>query len=332
MSGVRALAAFLILTAWMVSAPSGAGAAAAVRTETQSAPGACDRDFGPQPEGVWLGQLIHGLCQRGDGDALLSAYLLTLPSFGMEGEPDHRLLARAYNLGKSSNALLWTVALAEDCQPIGTAYLGFARDADAARKLVQADPDNAMAWLALAYNDARMASVDGAHAALVRAARAPRVHDYTFDVLKLATAASGELPIPEAARSNGHGVFFPPEVLRWTLIQSVPGLSQRLGVWVKEGCGAADVQGSSAERSAACAAVKIQLQRGDSAWTLSEDPVARAALEADLKQRPVGVSNGDGSADVAYAQAIIGAIGESRSEKEVYTRLAARLRTQQGQP
>ena len=294
--------------------------------------GVFSRDFGKQPEGIWLGQLIYGLCQRGDGDALLSAYLLTLPSFGMEGEPDHRLLARAYNLGKSSNALLWTVALAEDCQPIGTACMGFARDADAARKLVHADPDNAMAWLALAYNDARMASVDDANAAMIRAARAPRVHDYTFDVLKLAAAASGELPIPEAARSNGHGVFFPPEVLRWTLIQTVPALSQRLGEWVKEGCGAADLGVSSTERSAQCAAVKVQLQRGDSALTLSEDPAARAALQADMKQRPVGVSNSDGSADVAYAQSIMVAISESSSEKDLYSSLAARLRTKQGQP
>jgi|GEM_PF-2578414 len=332
MTFARAIAAFLTLAVSVVPAPSWGGNPAAATAETMPPPGVCSRDFGKQPEGIWLGQLIHGLCQRGDGDALLSAYLLTLPSFGMEGEPDYRLLARAYDHDKRSNALLWTVALAEDCQPIGTACLGFARDADAARKLVRADPDNAMAWLALAYNDARTASVDGANAAMIRAARAPRVHDYTFDVLKLAAAASGELPIPEAARSNGHGVFFPPEVVRWTLIQTVPALSQRLGEWVKEGCGAADLGVSSAERSAQCAAVKVQLQRGDSALTLSEDPAASATLQADKKQRPVGMSNGDGSADVAYAQALIGAIGESSSEKDVYTRLAARLRTAQGRP
>ena len=60
----------------------------------------------------------------------------------------------------------------------------------AAQALTAADPGNAMAWFALARaKDQALADPGEVDAALDRAAKAARVHDYTFDLTKIAAQA-----------------------------------------------------------------------------------------------------------------------------------------------
>lgn len=288
-------------------------------------PSVCDGDAGTGVLHVWLTQIVHSLCIRGDADSLLAAYLITLPPFGSHGDADHLLLARAYAIGKNNPRVLWAVALDNDCRPYIECRKN-RRDVAAAKALTRIDPDNAMAWFALAYAEGNYVTTpDRSALALQHAAQAPRVHDYGFDLLKLATVATGRIPIPKAALDNGYGVLQPPELTRWGLVNTTPLLSYLFGVWISERCGMRDGEETLVERAKKCDAAKAQFKRGDSLLTLSENPTASAAMQADVKQRPVGISNGDGKADMEYAKAIIAAIAESSNEREMYTKLMPRL-------
>ena len=74
---------------------------------------------------------------------------------------------------------------------------------EAAQLLTRADPNNAMAWLMLAYaEDQNSANPDEVAAALDHASAAPRFHDYAFDVSKRALVASGRVQVPKEIVGN----------------------------------------------------------------------------------------------------------------------------------
>ncbi|MEO5561067.1 MAG: hypothetical protein ABIR10_15420 [Dokdonella sp.] len=291
-------------------------------------PSVCERDLGTgtDPLGMWFTQLIHFLCKQGDADSLLAAYLITLPPFGTHAEADHGLLARAYAVGKNNPKVLWVVAFDQDCRPIVECGPGYQRNLAAAQELTRIDLDNAMAWFALAYAQSLNVVTPGKiNLALERADKAPRIHDYGFDLLKLAAAATGQIPIPDAALHIDAVPPSSPESVRWTFLFTTTQMNGRLRDWIGN-CEANYLEREQAlKRAKLCAAAKSQFKQGDSLLTLSEDSTVSAAIPAELRLRPSGIGNLHGISDDDYAKAAIAAIAESNSEREMYAKLLARL-------
>ncbi|MFC5491384.1 hypothetical protein [Dokdonella soli] len=307
----------LLLAAVLCSTSlSAAGSPPQDAPAAQPQPSICDRKGDSSPEGQWYAGLTHSLCRSGDADSLLAVYLISFPVFAA-GEPDHGVLGRAYAIGKSNPRVLWTVAIDNNCQPV-VECRGNQRAVDAAKALTRLDPGNAMAWFALAYaEDSYVTQPDEVSAALAAAAKAPRVHDYTFDLTKLVARATGRVPIPDAARDNGYGVIVAPENLRWPLVVIPSMLSPSFADWIKHDC-RGDGNAPPAERRTLCSAAKAQLRHGDSLLTLSENPEATTALQASM-QKALGKSTD------ASSKVMIDAVLHSSSEREMYAKAAAQL-------
>lgn len=279
-------------------------------------PSACERDFGSDSLGRWFGQIIRPLCERGDADSLLAAYLLSLPGFAAGGQADHRLLQRAYTLGKPSPKLLWLVATQTDCASPIPGCKAALTAVKAAQALTATDPENAMAWFALARaKDQALADPGEVDAALDRAAKAARVHDYTFDLTKIAAQASGSVPVPaevDATQSKG---------TRWLLVYTTTNTSELFAEWVGKNCTFMFDEGDP-NRKAACNAAKEQFKKGDSLLTLSGDSQATAAMQAALKHPP-------GMSDRVFDDAMLSSIAASSSEREWYAKTALTLQSPQ---
>lgn len=284
-------------------------------TSDSSGPSVCDRDFGTDALGKWFGHVIRSLCKREDSDSLLAAYLLSLPGFTSGGQADRRLLQRAFALGKPDPKLLWLVVTQTDCASPIPGCKATLTAVKAAQTLTAADPGNAMAWFALAHaKDQALADPGEVDAALDHAAKAARVHDYTFDLTKLAARASGSIPVPdEVDATQSHGT-------RWTLVYTTMTTSELFAQWVGRNCSFMFDEGDP-NRTKACNAAKEQFKRGDSMLTLSGDSQATAAMQAALKH-PAGVS------DRTFDDAMLESLASSSSEREWYVNTAAHFRSQ----
>jgi len=264
-------------------------------------PTVCERDLDRGDAALqWLGETIRSLCKRGDANSLLAAYLLSAPTFASSAQVDDRLLHRAYGLAKSDAKLLWLLVARSECASMIPAGCKAATKAvQAADALTQADAGNAMAWFALAYaKDLALADPREVDAILDRAAGAPRVHDYSFDLTKLVAQATADT----GARSPASTSL---QEIRWERVTSVSLLSWPLLRWATETCQIMSYEGDP-ERTKSCKAAQMQFKHGDSRLTRSGDPA-----ELDSSMQYVG-----GHPDTR--QAMLDAIGSASSEREWY--------------
>lgn len=264
-----------------------------------SGPSACERDFDKDGADIWFGKMIHTLCQRRDADSLFAVYLFTM---------DTRVLKEAYSQNKSNPALLWAVTTQTEC----TGPLQGCKSAkiavEAAQALTSIDPDNAMAWFALARaEDMVMTEPDKVDSALEQAAKASRAHDYSFDLTKLAEKAIAGISAPTDAEAEA-----------WQHVGMTMMLGYRFGVWAGH-CSFLTDEGDP-DRKKLCEAAKEQFKHGDSLLTLSGDAEAKAKMDA-ATQKPAGVSENE------YAKIMLEAIRDSTSEREWREKIAARLKT-----
>lgn len=259
----------------------------------------CKRDFGPDELGVWITQTVRSLCKKGDADSLLGVFMFTAQEVGLYAGLDLATLDRAYAVGKSNPAVLWTVVLTSKCNmPFQVSECD--RMLNAARSLTRADPDNAMAWLALAYAADENLYWLEIGPALDRSIAAPRFHDYGFDVMKRAVIASGQRPIPVS-------VLGQKTTEQFRLQFASPGGSAVVD-WLRGDCNARGaITPDDAPKQ--CAKAKELLQRGDSADTLSGNPEALAQMKAT--EAAAHTDNG-----AAYAKASIEAAVKSGNERE----------------
>lgn len=274
---------------------------------------ACKRDFGADPLGGWITRTAHSLCATGHAESLLAVFLFTAPGIGAHAGPDFATLDRAYAMGKSNPLVLWTVVLTSKCRmPFQASECS--RMLKAARLLAQADAGNAMAFLALGYAaDASLADPREIAAALEHANAARRVHDYGFDLMKLAVEVSGRVPIPDAVRGQQSA-----EQFRLQFANPVAATGTVVG-WLRAGCNATNAIPPPAPE--ACARARRILEHGDSLETLSGDAIATAEMSADR-----AVPHGNDHA--AYASAFVDSISESSSEREWLGNLKRRLQSQ----
>ena len=260
----------------------------------------CKRDFGSDELGVWITQTVRLLCKKGDADSLLSVFLFAAPQFGSHGDPDWTTLDRAYARGHSNPVVLWTIVLTSKCRmPFQASECD--RMQAAARLLAEADPDNAMAWLARAYAADQNADYKEMSSALDHGASVQRFHDYAFDVAKRTLAASGQLPIPESVLRGQK-----PEQFRLQIGAAINAAD--VIYWLRNGCrneGMTSPSGAPDE----CAKAKGLLQRGDSEDTLRDNP----EVLAELKAAEATARSGDFA---AYFKARVDAIGESSNERD----------------
>lgn len=281
---------------------------------TPTGPTACERNFGQDdPDGRWLNELFHSLCKRGDADSLLAVYLLSLPGWSSNGaQIDDRLLRRALTLNKTDPKLLWLGVLRGQCAsplPGCKAAKSAVRDAQV---LVATNPDNAMVWFALAYAEDQAMQSWGVNAALDRAAKAPRVHDYTFDLTRLVARASAAIPAAAGHEEQTQDI-------RWTQVVTTPALGAMFYRWATGNCQLLSNEGDP-DRQRFCEAAKAQFKRGDSRITLSGDTHAQSAIKKVL-------DSPRGATDARYRQVLLDTIGESSSEREWSEKAALRLKS-----
>lgn len=269
----------------------------------------CERDFGSDPVEQWLGSLIRPLCHRNDSDSLLAVYLLSMPGLGSNnGKLDSHVLQRAYARGKSDPKLLWVIMAQSDCAGPIPGCKAAHKAVEAAQALTTADPGNAMAWFALARaHDLAMADPEKVDAALDHAAKAARVHDYTFDLIKLVENASAGIPAQTGLN---------PDEGRVTFIYMIPMLNERFNEWARN-CSFSFDEGDP-ERKKFCEAARGQFKHGDSPLTLSGDAQATASMKAAL-QPPSDVSSAE------FHKIMLETIPGSASEREWYEKITARL-------
>lgn len=280
-----------------------------------SGPSACERDFGKVAAGVWFGKLIHPLCQQGDADSLLAVYLFTMPGWGSRnGAPDDRILKTVYAHGNSNPKLLWVVTTQTECVGPLPGCKASELAIEAAQALTKTDPGNAMAWFALARAyDLAMIYPDKVDSALHRAAKAARVHDYTFDLTKLAERASTGIP----TSGGGHA-----DEDRWTLVANTMMISTQFRVWA-EHCSFLDDAGDP-DRKKLCEAAREQFKHGDSLLTLSGDAKAMTMMQTAI-HKPAGVL------EIEYDRMMLETIHDSASEREWYEKVASRFGSAQSQ-
>lgn len=276
-----------------------------------SEPSNCERDLGKDPEKDLFERLIHSLCQRGDADSLLAVYLFTMPGFGSRGGKfDTRTLKRAYAVGKTNPKLLWVVTTQTECVGPLQGCKSAKVAVEAAQALTKVDPDNAMAWFALARaEDMVMTEPDKVDAALNRAAKAGRVHDYTFDLTKLAEKASTGIPAPTGVDIDD---------ARLARVGNTTMMSIRFFNEWAVNCSFLSDSGDP-DRKKFCEAAREQFKHGDSRLTLSGDAKAAADMQVSMQQ-PTGISNID------FDKIMLESIRDSASEREWYGKIKARLR------
>ncbi len=277
---------------------------------TDTGPTVCERDFDMDELGLYFRQLILPLCKRGDSDSLLAAYLYSIPGFGpSNGKFEDRILQRAYVQQISDPKLLWLVATQSDC----AGALGGCKSAQeaikAAQALTMADPDNAIAWFALARaRDLAMDLRENVDSALDRAAKAGHVHDYTFDLFKLVVKKSAG-----ATLSTGEST----DEIRWLSMYMVSMLNLRYIHW---GC-RFQFSEIDPDRSKFCDAAEQRLKSGDSLLVLGNDK-AFAAIKTKVNPPP-------GVTVEQLHRIMIQTIGDSSSEGEWYSKIAERLKSKQ---
>ncbi len=164
-----------------------------------------------------------------------------------------------------------------------------------------------MAWFALARAyDLAMIYPDKVDFALDRAAKAGRVHDYTFDLTKLAERVSTGIPTSGGGNADED---------RWTLVANTMMLSVQFKVWA-EHCSFLDDAGDP-DRKKPCEAAREQFKHGDSLLTLSGDAKATAMMQT-ASQKPVGAP------EVEYNRMMLETIRDSASEREWYEKITSR--------
>ena len=274
-------------------------------------PTVCERDLGSDdPTTRWLTDLIHSLCKRGSGDSLAAAYLLSLPGFASSGgQVDDRLLHRAHARAMSDPKLSWLVIVRSECASPIPGCKAAQRAVKVAGALAAADSDNAMAWLALAYaKDQALADAAEINRALDRAAKAPRVHDYNFDLTKLVAEASAD--IPRASDSVDQ-----LEEFRWEKVMTVGALSWAFFRWANGSCQVMFDEGDP-DRKKFCEAAKLQFRVGDSLATLSRDSAASGEMNAVLSRA---------SAQKESKREMLDTIAAATNERDWYRKTAARI-------
>ena len=256
----------------------------------------------------WRTALFDALAQTKDANDYLALYLLS----GHESASDG-LLQRAYATGGGNAKVLWTVAVASQCPS------ECERAAAAAHDLVKTDSGNALAWLTLAYVVERDAGITKEVVeSLKKAVKAPRLHDYGFNLMQTMIAAAGRVPI--SAEAIAAAPSRPHSVEEFQLHQgdgSVTVASHVVMEWLDQGCSS---HGSILDGPAAvaCAAAKDRRKLGDSLATLPADSEAGKRLREQL--HAVFVANAAGSAKIRL-QLYAG----STTEQEFTARLAQSL-------
>jgi len=275
---------------------------------------ACNRHFGSEPLATWVNRTVHTLCDKGDAESLLAVFLFAAPGIGSQGAPDWMTLDRANAVGQSNPVVLWTVALNSKCHmPFQASECP--RMVTASRQLTQADADNGLAWLTLAYAlDQSLGDPADVGAALDRAAAASHVHDYGFDLLKLAAMATGEVAIPDEVREQTTQAQF-----RLQFLNPFVAPASTVTEWLNQGCNATNAIPPPAADQ--CRRAKSLLQRGDSRETLSGDTKAIAELDAD--QAATRIKD-----QATYAKAFIDLIQRSSSEREWMSNMKSHLEGQ----
>jgi hypothetical protein len=185
----------------------------------------------------------------------------------------------------------------------------------AAQLLAHADPDNGMAWLTLAYAaDESLADPEEIRSALKHASSASRVHDYGFDLMKVAVSATGEVHVPDDVRGQQTSDQF-----RLQFMNPFIAPASTITGWLKQGCNATNAIPPPAPK--ACADAHDLLRHGDSRETLSGDAEATAELDANqAASRPKD--------QAAYARAFIDAVAESSTEREWLGKMKSHLEGQ----
>jgi len=233
-------------------------------------------DSGPNAASdQWRKNLREALRSANNADANLALYLLS--------NGDTTYLDQAYTLGKSNPKVLWLAALEAPCQ-LPSMTLGCKPAVEAAKALTRADPDNAMAWLTLAYATERaIGRTSEILDALKHAARVPRFHDYGFDLMKASVSATALVSVPDGVLVTASGT---PSSVEHARMQAAADpmtvlVAHFVTGWVKNGC-TTFAEPPEAPQVAACDAAKELFKRGDSLMTLDANATAVHKLEADL--------------------------------------------------
>jgi len=180
---------------------------------------------------------------------------------------------------------------------------------DAARALTHADGSNAFAWLTLAWVAYEAGDPQAQRDALEHAEKAPRIHDYVFDLTKAAVSALQRVPLPASDR----GDFASVNDDQATLMQSAiaGSIGDEVVAYGAQGC-------LSGAAKPTCPTVQALFQRGDSWRSLRGAPDKQKAMQAGmlvaLEQAPT---------DPAAAHRALEALKESKSEAEWSERMKA---------
>jgi hypothetical protein len=259
----------------------------------------------------WRATLFDTLERSNNADDYVALYLLAGRDADRVADRDD-YLRRAYAVGKGNAKALWLIAIASPCSS------ECAQGIAAARDLTKTDPDNALAWLTLAY----MAEQDAGATkevseSLRRAARASRLHDYAFDLMKIMIATASRLPIPVTALYAAP--TRPRSMEEFWLQQSdsaVPVASRGIMAWVEHGC----TSHADSDNAVACEAAKLQRQHGDSLITLGPASDGGMRLQEDMR---VMLSDPDMA---IHAKMKFDAFAASTDERDFLERVAASLR------
>ncbi|MGH8041713.1 MAG: hypothetical protein ACREPN_06680 [Rudaea sp.] len=274
-------------------------------------PSACERNFGNDTLGAWFMQLIQPLCKRGTSDALLAVYLFTLPGMASSnGQMDNRLLQRAYAQDDTDPKLLWLVATQARCAGMFAGCPAAQKAVKAAQQLTVVDPDNAMAWFALARaHDWATSDPEKVDAALAQAAKASRVHDYSFDLIQLAAKTSASVTTKGIGTKESASI-------RWMIVTLIPDLNEQFKEWV--GRCSVNYDEGDPDRKRFCRAAQEQFKHGDSLMTLSGDTQAQATIKSVM-------NTPHGADETRFRQIMLDTIGDSSDEREWCVKTAAKF-------
>jgi len=270
--------------------------------------GAASASAEPDAYQLWRAKLFDTLAQTKDANDYLALYLLSGHETGGE-----YFLRRAYTTGGGNAKALWTAAIALPCP--GECEQSTA----AAHDLVKADPGNALAWLTLAYVLERDSGITKeVTEALKQAAKASRLHDYGFDLMRTMITAVGRVPASAAAIAAAPSR--PGSVEEFQLGHgdgSVTVGSHVIIEWIEHGCTS---HGATLDDAtvAACASARDNRKLGDSLAILPPDSDAGRQLREQV--HAILVADNTGSAKTRLEL-----YAASNNEREFTARLAHSL-------
>jgi hypothetical protein len=255
----------------------------------------------------WRATLFDTLAKTKDPNDYLAQYLLS----GHDSDGDI-FLRRAYAADGGNAKTLWTAAIALPCPD------ACEKSAAAAHELVKVDSGNALAWMTLAFVVERdLGATTEMTAALQRAAKAPRLHDYGFDLMKVMLAATARVPIsPEAIAAAPGRPGSQEEFQLQHGDGSVTVGSHVVMEWIEHGCTSrSELTDQVAE--AACQAASKAREHGDSLATLGNTD---NGLKLRDTMRTILAANISG-----HSEARLTLYAAATSEREFIERLAQTL-------